>query len=380
MNASQKLAWQITPDYDYSEIKFQLVDLFYKIKMKDGVGSDLALREAQNEIDTMDPHDLVDEYKESIGEPPIVDETPSFNPLDPFPSTLSWQIQDARPIELTEAEIGDIVVWKRESDIYGASVKVVKGDMGVVVGKDFEHGALSVEFYNKLTFRQVSPELGSAHSGWSVGVEDVDVYRKMDKDFIPIGNYKTSSQRQPIFICLWVPDEIKEKLSNVKDLDKELHVTLTYTPETEQTPEKQKELLQKIIEIAKEYKEIEVEFGGTAQFNNDDKSDVALVNIVEGPALYTKLINAIEEVYGKWEREFGFTPHMTLRAEGTGEVTEIEKFAWNAKHIGVTFGNTKAPDSRIFKSVIEFGTGKLEETLESKAWQLQVDDERDLAG
>ncbi|MCK9543231.1 MAG: 2'-5' RNA ligase family protein, partial [Novosphingobium sp.] len=177
------------------------------------------------------------------------------------------------------------------------------------------------------------------------------------------------SQEKPIFICLWTPDSVREKLSNIKDLEDDLHVTLVYRPKAKQTYEKNQELLKEISKIAKEYKKIKVKFGGTASFDNPDKSSVALVNIKEAPQLFTKLVEAIEKIYGEWDREFGLTTHMTIHSKGNGKIPEVKPFSWTANYIGITFGSTKdyEPENGTESYLISFGNGEIETTMKKKA-------------
>jgi len=178
------------------------------------------------------------------------------------------------------------------------------------------------------------------------------------------------TKKQPIFICLWTPDSVREKLKSVKGLEDDLHMTFIYRKDVQQTDKKNNMLLSKISAIAKKYKKIRLKYGGTAEFNNDDKSQVALLTVTEGAELYTKLVEAVESVYGSWEREFGFTAHMTLHAEKEGkDLIDIKPFSWTAKHVGVVFGNTRdyKPEEGAKQYLVAFKTGKIEETLKKSA-------------
>ena len=179
-----------------------------------------------------------------------------------------------------------------------------------------------------------------------------------------------SANTNPLFICLWTPQSVKDDLEHIKDLDDDLHITLVYREDIGDKDEvKKKQLLSVISNIAKEYKEgIECSFGGGAVFNNPDHSVVALVNMKEGPKLFNDLVNAVEEVYGKWERKYGFTAHMSIYADGGKGVPELKDFNWTSKHIGVTFGDTRESNSEVEDMYsIELGTGKVGKTLEKLA-------------
>jgi 2'-5' RNA ligase len=176
---------------------------------------------------------------------------------------------------------------------------------------------------------------------------------------------KLSSEQENIFICFWLPKTVKERLGHIKGLDDELHMTILYTPNVKLDDKQKKKIVDNVSKLAKEYPKIKCKFTGVGVMGNDDKTEVALINFIDGPVIYSQLSNIVESVNGKWDKKYGFVPHVTIRTEGNGEtdLKNVIPFAWTAKHISVKFSDTE-------QYLIELGTGEIEASMEKKAWDM----------
>ena len=169
--------------------------------------------------------------------------------------------------------------------------------------------------------------------------------------------------KQEIFICLEVPSKAEKAYEHIKGLEDDLHVTVIFVPDATTTDEKQQQILQAISKVAKEFDGVECEFTGLGNFDNGDDTYVAFVNIPDGAKLNTMLEDAVKKVYGDWEKDYGFIPHVTLKykGDGTSDIDDLRNVKWTAKKLRVQFDDSSNP------LYVDFGSGNVHESKKKEA-------------
>jgi 2'-5' RNA ligase len=191
--------------------------------------------------------------------------------------------------------------------------------------------------------------------------KEVDTLFDPQRENLQMWASKGSKER--IFICAALPKSAYKRFEHIKGLEEDLHMTLLYVPQEKKlSDEKKNDLLKRLQRLAKKTKPVECKFTGIGTFNNGDNTLAAFVNVVAGSSLYGGIVGAVEESVGKWEMDYGYLPHVTLKykSNGKSDLKDFKPFKWTMEHITVKFSDEE-------QHVIELGTGETEETLKAVA-------------
>ena len=158
------------------------------------------------------------------------------------------------------------------------------------------------------------------------------------------GNVESFSSQNSLFIYIKPDDKVPLKIDNA-------HTTLVYCKNSVEESSRQK-VIEDISKLLKDYEKPECSFGGTAIFDNDDKSRVILINFENGAELYSRVIEVLSK-YIEISKDYDFIPHMTINK--TLDIDELPEYKWKPNCIYIEF------EKDVPAIEIEFKTGKIKE-------------------